>query len=378
MIISIIMPAYNAATHIAEAIDSVIAQTYPQWELWVIDDGSTDDTATIVQAYDDPRVRYVWQPNQERSAARNNGLRRATGTYLTFLDSDDYWASSFIETHVQYLEAHPTIDITVSWAHEVNEAGDIARVMRPGFSADLSCEEAWRQFLYGNRFLMLSTVLRRSIATIEFDLNLRQAEDWDYWLRLVRNHRAHTIQVPNASYRRYDVYMPQRRLKRNSAESIAYILEKALADSPPAERNDALGYAYWDIAWLNYAMGEIEQGQAYLRQAHQLAPQHFADDDAIVQRIAYFADELYDLHTPMVVATAHITRFFEQSPTELKIGRLLRPTLGFYAMLALFRANERGDWHAVRTAGHLALQKQPTVFRNRGAASLYLKSFWRR
>ena len=374
--ISIIMPAYNSAETIDEAIQSICTQTYIDWELWVIDDGSTDTTAEVVQSFDDARIHYVWQSNQERSAARNAGLRLAQGTYLTFLDSDDFWEPTYLATHINYLTAHPEIDITTNWAYETDAAGQVVRMVRPGFTEALSCEAAWRKLLYGNRFLMGAIVLRRHIATIDFDTRLQQAEDWDYWLRLVRHHRVHTIQKPLSYYRRYGVYMPTRRLKRNSEEMLVYILEKALADSPQAVRDAAVGHAYWELAWLSYATERIEQGQMYMMLAYQLAPHYFDREDAIVERIAYFADELYDLHTPMSVALAHIGRFFENLPSwAASVRGLQSATEGFYASLALFRASEQADRQGVRQAGNLILRRQPSLFRNRGLAKLYLSSF---
>ena len=87
---SVIIPTYNRAGLIGKAIDSVLAQTFADWELLIIDDGSTDNTRQIVEAYTDRRVKYIYQENAERSAARNNGVAQAAGKYICFLDSDDY------------------------------------------------------------------------------------------------------------------------------------------------------------------------------------------------------------------------------------------------------------------------------------------------
>lgn len=91
---SVIIPTYNRATLIGKAIDSVLTQTYTNWELLIIDDGSKDNTREVVEAYTDPRVKYIYQVNAERSAARNNGITQARGKYICFLDSDDYFLSN--------------------------------------------------------------------------------------------------------------------------------------------------------------------------------------------------------------------------------------------------------------------------------------------
>lgn len=86
---SIIIPTFNRATFLPRAIESVLAQTYTDWELIIVDDGSTDNTKDVVSKYEDNRIRYIYQQNAERSAARNNGIAKATGDYVCFLDSDN-------------------------------------------------------------------------------------------------------------------------------------------------------------------------------------------------------------------------------------------------------------------------------------------------
>jgi glycosyltransferase involved in cell wall biosynthesis len=88
---SIVVPTYNRADLLGVAIESVLKQTYSDWELVIVDDGSTDNTAEVVKNYGDARIRYIYQTNAERSAARNNGIAQATGRYICFLDSDDYY-----------------------------------------------------------------------------------------------------------------------------------------------------------------------------------------------------------------------------------------------------------------------------------------------
>lgn len=88
---SIVIPTYNRAKLIAKAIDSVLQQTFAAWELIVVDDGSKDNTKHVVEEFGDKRIKYVYQQNQERSAARNNGIKHATGKYICFVDSDDYY-----------------------------------------------------------------------------------------------------------------------------------------------------------------------------------------------------------------------------------------------------------------------------------------------
>ena len=93
---SIIIPTYNRADFLPKAIESVLAQTYTEWELIIVDDGSTDNTCEVISQYKDERITYIYQENAERSAARNNGIAHAKGEYVCFLDSDDYYLDNFL------------------------------------------------------------------------------------------------------------------------------------------------------------------------------------------------------------------------------------------------------------------------------------------
>ena len=101
---SIILPTFNRRDSLTRALDSVAAQTYTDWELLVVDDGSSDDTVNMVLGRDDPRIRYITQVSAGESAARNTGLDLARGDYITFLDSDDEWLPNFLALCVGFLK----------------------------------------------------------------------------------------------------------------------------------------------------------------------------------------------------------------------------------------------------------------------------------
>ena len=104
-LVSIIMPAYNCSRFIREAIDSVLAQTYTAWELLIVDDCSTDDTAAIIASYQDERIHYFRnEQNSGAALSRNKALREAKGKYIAFLDADDSWMPEKIEKQVAFME----------------------------------------------------------------------------------------------------------------------------------------------------------------------------------------------------------------------------------------------------------------------------------
>ena len=95
---SIIIPTYNRAHLLPKAIESVVGQSFTDWELIIVDDGSTDNTQETISSIEDDRIRYIYQENSERSAARNNGINNSTGKWICFLDSDDYYLKNHLET----------------------------------------------------------------------------------------------------------------------------------------------------------------------------------------------------------------------------------------------------------------------------------------
>ncbi|WP_201352030.1 glycosyltransferase family 2 protein [Hydrogenimonas urashimensis] len=107
--VSVIIPTYNRRRYLDEAIESVLAQRYEPLELIVVDDGSTDGTQEIVARY--PFIRYIYQENAGQAAARNRGIREATGEFLAFLDSDDLWMPGKLRRQVAYLQDHPHVQM---------------------------------------------------------------------------------------------------------------------------------------------------------------------------------------------------------------------------------------------------------------------------
>jgi glycosyltransferase involved in cell wall biosynthesis len=178
------MPAYNVAPYIGDAIESVMAQTFGDFEVLVVDDGSTDDTAAIAQSYvsRDPRVILLQQPNRGLAAARNAALRHARAPLLALLDSDDLWRPRFLESQIAILDASPGVDIVTGNALTLGsiEDGQPARPWpdpRPSPNLFTILSDEFSVFI-------MSVFSRRVYDTIGgFDEMLRTNEDFDFWLR---------------------------------------------------------------------------------------------------------------------------------------------------------------------------------------------------
>ncbi len=186
--ISVVLPAYNGSCYLAEAINSVLKQTYRSYELIVVDDGSTDDTALVLQPYlnqelRQPSIRYVYQTNQGVGAARNHGIRLAQADWIAFLDQDDVWLPDKLALQVDCLESQPQLGIVHSGWQIVDAAGRLLSAVQPwrGLpTLDLTAWIQWKPVFLG------AMLFRRDWLTQIGGFNQRwqQTGDVDLVLRL--------------------------------------------------------------------------------------------------------------------------------------------------------------------------------------------------
>jgi glycosyltransferase involved in cell wall biosynthesis len=185
--VSVIIPAYNAAAFIGETLDSVYAQTFSDFEVIVVNDGSpdTEDLERALKRYP-PSLRYLKQENSGAAAARNTGIRAANGEFVAFLDADDTWLPAFLEKQVDLLN-HNRADVV--WADALI-SGDSALSGRTFMEVQPSHGEVTPENLLAVKVTVLtSTVVARRQPVIDvglFDVNLRRGQDFELWLRLAR------------------------------------------------------------------------------------------------------------------------------------------------------------------------------------------------
>ncbi len=179
-LVSVVIPTYNGAHFLAETVESVLAQTYPNLEVLVVDDGSTDATPAIAASYG-PRVRYVRQANAGTAAARNRGVAEAYGEYVALLDHDDLWLPHKLERQLPAFAADPSVGVAFAGIEFFRtETGEVTAQYFPG-------TELGPHDLLAHRVLPIQTVVfRRSAldAVGPFDVRLRGTDDWDMGIRL--------------------------------------------------------------------------------------------------------------------------------------------------------------------------------------------------
>lgn len=255
-LVTVIIPCYNHAAYLPDAIESVLAQTYPKIEVIVVNDGSADDTEAVVKQY--PRVRYVYQENQGLSAARNTGIGASQGAFLVFLDADDLLYTHAVAYNIHQLMNQPELAF-VSGAYDLvtMEKQIIKEVKREVIF------EHYIQLLRGNYISMHATVMYRRWVFAEFayDTRLQACEDYDLYLNIARKYPVshHTTKI--ASYR-----MHSSNMSGNNVLMLKLSL-RVLARQWSLLRNEAERTAYkeGEQYWKDYYCGVL---YAHLRAGH--------------------------------------------------------------------------------------------------------------
>ncbi|HBB30737.1 MAG TPA: glycosyl transferase family A [Cyanobacteria bacterium UBA8803] len=182
-LVSVITPAYNAAITVIETIESVLNQSFSDFEFIIIDDGSEDNTLSLVYCCQDPRLKVFSYPNVGVSASRNCGFYHSVGDYVSFLDADDLWTPDKLEMQVAALQGNSQAAVAYSWTDFIDES---SRFLRPGAHTTVS-GDVYAKLLVSN-FLEngSNALIRRDAFTSvgKFDESLHGPEDWDLYLRL--------------------------------------------------------------------------------------------------------------------------------------------------------------------------------------------------
>jgi glycosyltransferase involved in cell wall biosynthesis len=192
-LVSVIIPTFNRARAVGSAIDSVIVQNYPNFELIVVDDGSSDHTRALLSAYKDA-ILAIHQPNKGVSAARNRGVAAAAGDLIAFLDSDDYWLPGKLSEQVAFFQSHPDAVICQTeeiWIRNGRRVNPRQRHLKPSgdiFIPSLSL------CLVSPSAVMVKRALFDEIGG--FDEDLPACEDYDLWLRVSARYPVHLIDKP--------------------------------------------------------------------------------------------------------------------------------------------------------------------------------------
>lgn len=271
---SVVIPAYNAGAYIAECLNSVLAQSDRDFEVIVVNDGSTDNTTDVVSEFVDPRVRLVRRPNGGLAAARNTGIQAARGELVAFLDADDRWCPGKLAAHRQALDQDPAASVSYDWAAFIDQQGKRIGLCMAQSQITLTPEALLLKNYLGNGS---TAVVRRAVLAKSggFDQSLSRCVDQELWVRL--SHSGHCFRLVPAVLTEYRIHPASftadtsRMLKGVSA-----FLAKVSTYAPESvEKLSALALAFthrW-MARAAFVEGHYRQAQDHALEALKASPQ---------------------------------------------------------------------------------------------------------
>ncbi|NER92648.1 MAG: glycosyltransferase [Symploca sp. SIO1B1] len=251
--ISVIIPAYNAQKTIQETINSVLNQTFSDFELIVINDGSQDSTLEIVSSISDLRMRVYSYPNAGPQKSRNRGIAQATGEYVSFLDADDLWRADKLEAQLQALQGNSQAAVAYSWTDYINESG---QYLRPGpqfeFNGDVYARLLLSDFVGSGSNPLIRTSALQKVGN--FDESLPAAQDWEMWLRLAAQY--HFVAVPSVQVLyRVSANSWSANVERMEVASLR-VIEEAFARAPESIQHlkqTCIANRYKGLTWKSLA-----------------------------------------------------------------------------------------------------------------------------
>lgn len=379
-LVSVIIPAHNMESFVEQAVHSVLAQTYQNLEVIVVDDNSEDNTLLAVRNMPDPRILTIHH-NETRgpSSARNTGVLAAKGTIMAFLDADDVWLPSKLEKQVGLLLCRNELGFVYCGVHEVDRSLHALRTPAMGPAWPAAGHDAFVRILEQQHFVVapLSTMVLRKACFDEcglFDEEIVQGEEWDLLFRIAYHWRIGFVPEPLALYRMTGHFIPQKRLKRCIGKAHEKTIERAFAriGNPPELKElktVAMLRVWWIVALYQYAVHKPDLAIIQLHRIAAVSPDYldFASNRILRDSLAYTALGLYDTVTPIPEALQFVDYVFDHWPPIIRYGRSDRRTVkAQVAAIIAFDSYQRGEVLRTLVSSTLALFFDPPILRNRG------------
>ncbi len=276
--VSVIIPTYNYAYFIAEAVESVLAQTFPVFETIVVDDGSNDNTEEVIAKFGD-KVKYIKQRNGGVCAARNNGVKSASGDFIAFLDADDVWLPEKIEKQMAKFDEDDQIGLVHCGMREFDtENGETMRLHLEG-------EEGWvaDELLLFDKPVVIGPggtiiVSRKAFEAVGgFDTNLKVGEDWDFCYRIARKFKVGLVREILVDYRHHgkNSHLNVKEMER----SMKIFYEKAFGTGDKKIlrlRRKSYGNFYKVLAGSYFTAGNYQRFMKYSAKSLWLMPENIS------------------------------------------------------------------------------------------------------
>lgn len=297
--VSVVIPAYNAMTYLPQTLDSVLRQTFTDFEVLIINDGSTDNIIQWASEITAPRVKLISQENQGLPGARNTGIAHAQGEYIAFLDADDLWEPTKLDKQIHCFQENPNAGVVYTWSLLIDEYGKpTGRIF-----ASQAEGKIWRQLLETDVISNgSSATVRRDCFEVVglFDRTLTSAEDLDMWLRIAAHYSFVVVKEPLTLYRQYSSSMSKNR--QRMFQNLQTVIEKAFQAAPlemlylknRAYASITLNQAWWSVDEGDYKTARLWQRQAYLHYPKFVYDQKFLRLSLAIALIRLFGPHGYD------------------------------------------------------------------------------------
>ena len=361
--VSVIIPCYNTAKYLGQAIDSVLSQTFSDFEIIVVDDGSTDNTTEVVQSFNDSRIHYIQHSNNKGlSAARNTGIRHARGRYICFLDSADYFLSNKLKDQVNFLDSQPDYGLVCGGYLRVDKNGNVVKESQPKIGPILP-----EELLNVNQFIVPSTLIRQKWIERAgyFDEALKGAEEWDFHCRLTMVGCLMYRQDKTVCAYRFvdDSLSTDLQVQTNSRFKVIEKLFRKEELSPTLFdlRTRSVAYTHLKASGQYYTMKQFERANYHLIQALRSDPSLSKNEyKAVIGIMLFYMDHVW-IESPV----KYFENIFVQLPEEVRdFKRLQKKAIGRALSHRLLNSykNKHRDQRCVIIANGRSLKEMDLSF----------------
>lgn len=286
--VSVIVPAYNAMRYLPLALDSILSQTFQDFEILIVDDGSRDGIQQWAAQLDEPRVHFFTQENGGSAAARNTGISHATGEYIAFLDSDDLWDPTKLEKQVQLLDQQQDIGLVYAWVATMDAEG----VLDGKAYCNSESGDVWDSLIEGDLLVCGSTPMIRRACFGEvglFDVQFAYAQTWEMWLRIAAKYPFQVIPEVLVHYRSHpgNISKKWQQVEKNYKAIIEKVFSN-VTEQQQQLKGRCYGNAYLRVAWkvLQNKGGDFVAAKEFRKMALNYCPELRFSDQCVRLSIA--------------------------------------------------------------------------------------------
>lgn len=369
--VSVIIPTYNRADMVGDAIQSVLQQTFEDYELIVVDDGSVDDTLTVVGQYTDARLRYIYQENAGGPAARNRGWQNSIAEHILFLDSDDLLLPYALEALFTAASAHPNAGLIGGGFQYIDAQGTALGEAQPWILSEQLDLARW---VLECPLIPSATFVRRGWLELVagFDPEQEAAQDWDLWLRLAASGCPMAwLKRPVCRYRLHPggLTADLERQKRGAIRALDKVF--AREDVSPhvlSLRGEAYAGIHIYAAAREYAAGQLDQARQDVLCASTFVPE-WIDSGVLLERLI----RMGELSIVTRDQRAYVNAVLKNLPEVVFHPGIRRRAIARVAAASLFADYQRRDWSRIGRLWWQVILNDPAWLGNTGVLSIGLR-----